>query len=1155
MPKKQSLEEIKQWMADQYVKNKLPQTGFFSTLDALVEDAPFEKAPFEQWKNYLKPGRVLEREGVRFPLKKEELDYTFEHPFTKDPNGNYYVPPNWTMTKGDLRKWIRDLRPDLALKVGVDNPLTNLSQALRDRFPAEEIQSNRRPPTLVPSRYRDWAFPTGPRGYEESALLSPAHFGMYPTHFGADVLSHSRTTLQPTSDEKRMRLVEEIQSDRHQAAAEKYTQNRDPYSQDSDFFEGRRGYLTPEGAKERVDLQEELRKLQNALRLRRPNPGDVTESLVWDDRYQRAQEISRRLKESDDLPPDAPFKDPADYAAFELRNQLLNAAKQGQDYLGLVRGADVSNRFSHRDDAREGTAYTYDKVYRSVLDKLARQYGTEVKNVDSHLKDVIDTATPSMRNMDAETVADYVDINRLHIDDSSGEDLESGFRNLSMLLNELATVNSQGTLKARKTLSQIRDIYKQHVENPTNAPESSQLIDLLWNNFSQKVSTLHDQYAENVRKKAGRSLIEGKTFPSMVLTPEIREKVLKAGVPIWSLSGAALTGLGANQLPSLTDDEETPGFAEGGSTLDTLRDWADQVGRGDEETTGNARRILSSFASQWYGMNEKSGQPEFLGGDYIGYLPGVASWRRAHGEPEYHTKGPGLLDELRSMAFGTDVGSEADERLTTLKNKVRERMGATEPHGLKQEMGDALGTMLGQLPVPTPSKANAAANVAQKLALRERLARMAKGLPKSAVEWFSPVVDPALKNYLMGTLFGGGIGAVGDSLEESAREESQGESFLESWNENNAMPAGWEREFAEGGAVKETEPLRSMLSELRSRLEELNSGLPEATPRASIEAPIMEEPMRKAKGGKVKTLLELRESLMRNLDSPNVEGTGRELVPEDKQRLNEISRVFPREEVPQYSTPESLVDLVSKPLPDVPSAPLQISRRQAIQGLASLMSPVKVPLSAKDLVIKQLTNAMEPEYEFGVGPDQMPQKPYVTPVLEGSDETFDLLQDAHDYWYEMSDEPHYPTVFAALERMPGSESLLQKMKSYRDSAGDWDEATHERAVKEIDAEFDALKKRNNFAPEDSEEYLDDLDEHEASKALESPEMKAHLEKMIDILNTSDPKDARKYVENLAGKLSNREYNALHNELDELLEEEGIGAIEIDEDDLDWEETK
>lgn len=589
----------------QYLKNKLPQTGFFSTLDELIANAPFEKAPLEQWRNYLKPGRTFEREGVRFPLKQEELDYTlnhsnFEKQFWTTPTGGF--DPKRPITKDDLRQRVQIYRPSFNMTIGTEpggsaRPRLDPELALG----RERLWSDRN--LLTDAQYRDYAHPTAPGNYEESMILSP-DFGRYDTHFGDMVLSHSRTTQQPTTDDKLMRLVEEIQSDRHQDAAEKAYPTRalrdeatnlrinleheahperaiSPYFRDSipsvpptpeeleqmslrlaelEGMQRRRGYRTPQDEElvremDRRGTELERRRDYDLGQLHRdPRRPDIVA------RQQELDDLNQRVTEIRDRVPDAPFKDPADYALLELKNQLLNASKENSDYLGLVRGEDISKRFSHAPEQAEGTAYTYDKVYQSALDKLARQYGIKRVDVPAKLQIVGDVATPTMRALETETVPDFMDMIHSHIEDTMGEGNEIP-RYMDELINELenSTGLSAPADRARRALEYAREEVLKL--NGVDRPDFKEA----WNVIQRQLGAMHRVHANAIRQSG--AIAQPKTFPALSLTPEIREKILKAGVPIWALGATGAVG------SMMQDDDQ--GYAKGGKVIGAKRmlDW------------------------------------------------------------------------------------------------------------------------------------------------------------------------------------------------------------------------------------------------------------------------------------------------------------------------------------------------------------------------------------------------------------------------------------------------------------------------------------------------------------------------------------------------------------------------------------------------------
>lgn len=833
----------------QYAKNKLPQTGFFSTLDELIANAPFERAPYDQWQKYLQPGRTLEREGVRFPLKKEELDYSKLDDLAADALGDKPV------TKDDLRDYVRRNRPDLSMRINLQ-PGSRAAERLTPEFGLQQERQGM--PLLESARYPDYAHPTTPGGYEESVTRSP-EFGEFHTHFGPLALSHSRTTMQPTADQKLMRLIEEIQSDRHQAAADRpliTTPEQDR------IFEGdspwaveeanrlketlprgpRTGYRTPEESRELTNLE--------------------GSSLTWSGGNQNLEgalntsaQMRKRIHELQAKPPDAPFKDPADYGMLEMKQQLLQAVKQNADYLGLVRGADVSDRFSHGPREREGTAYTYDKVYQSALDKLARQYGIERSEVPVNVQKTVDVATPTMRDLDTENVEDFLDMisDRLASDremEIHREDAATNLNWISRVSREMHGTDPEADRQVRDNVRQMKQIIASddRGDDPDTLPEYSPKFQDLWLSTAQALKSMHQAYSEPRLAAAARETKE-KVFPALNLTPEVRQKILKAGIPIWALGATGAVG-------SMMQDENQ-GYAEGGEVkpVPSLR-WLGKIARmmatgdtgiPDPEKQKRLALLAAGLASQVYGLDYE-GNPKFLG-DYSrqGHMATDASGRE-YWVPSENPHPPGLVDE--TVALGTLLGShapesskQAEERLAVLKQRILDEMGLEAPHGFGENTAMSLGTMLGQLPV------GGGEAVASKVVptVAGKLARLGKTAIKAPIEWFSPTVVPSASNYASGALFGGALGTL---VEDTPDDKS-----LEDMIRDTEV-----KKKAEGGSIKASiKPLQAMLAELRARLDELTPDAPLSAPRDRIGA--LSEGLEMAKGGKVSMAAKLIEKM------------------------------------------------------------------------------------------------------------------------------------------------------------------------------------------------------------------------------------------------------------------------------------------------------
>lgn len=94
---------------------------------------------------------------------------------------------------------------------------------------------------------------------------------------------------------------------------------------------------------------------------------------------------------------------------------------------------------------------------------------------------------------------------------------------------------------------------------------------------------------------------------------------------------------------------------------------------------------------------------------------------------------------------------DAEAKTGQLHKATDKAMGLGDAHGLVENLAEAGGTMLGQIPIGgTKAELSGARALASKLF-------------KSPAEWLGPTIRPSLANYGAGTLFGGLAGAAGGS--------------------------------------------------------------------------------------------------------------------------------------------------------------------------------------------------------------------------------------------------------------------------------------------------------------------------------------------------------------------------------------------------------
>lgn len=734
---------------DLFKENKLPQKGFFSTLDELVATAPQESMPAYQWAKYLAPGRKLNRDGTEFPLKQEELNYTKMGELAQ-------AAPDRSLSKEELRKILRANRPDIGISTyvtdsdlgGFDDPKSLDYRARRGmRTPGRED------PHIDEAQYDEEGLRHAgiPGSYEESVTVSP-DVGDFSSHFSPQDISWSRTTRHqlPEGNAETLRLIEEIQSDRHSAAAERKTRpilggsmaaTGDPDGPRQvlghERLPERVGYRTPEQDKELSDRTP-------AYNASSPNRRNWTDEQAAN---------SRRLDELRAIPPDAPFKDPRDYATLETRKQLLNAVADNDRFLGLTRGADQVQRYSQGMDSRRtaGMEKMYDELYPSVLKKEAGRYGAEMRDVEVPTISHADTRPSSFVEGGAETFEDFIEgLN----DYEDGTDIADRMRDLLSdyeqgLVNDPYAKNHFG-----KALRQIHKVGG--FGEKTDSDEFQKA-------YSDAAATLYTIHGFWNAKNHNTPTSVAKSFPAAEITPEVADRIRRIGVPIFKFGAGAV---GADQMLN-RDDEPQPGFAEGGSvpkkTLDYWRSVANSLGHavpGPESTKTRASNLvarpMSGFASQVLTRGEN--------GMHLGAHPGIIDEVKST---------PALLDLVGLSGAVPDFAHDATDAASANHEDTQAGMGLGAPEGLVENGLDALGTMAGQLPIPGSNMKRLS-----QLLDRSKLLKGAKKIVGPAAEWFSPSVDPTnLHNYTKGAGVGGALGAAGSALGARAT-QAQNERFM-----------------------------------------------------------------------------------------------------------------------------------------------------------------------------------------------------------------------------------------------------------------------------------------------------------------------------------------------------------------------------------------
>lgn len=706
----------------QKLKNKLPREGFFSTLDEMIDAAPFERVPARQWKAYLQPGKLLEREGVKFPLKKEELEYS------------------------GFNRWFEEL-DDEAKDAAMDKiALREMVQRMRPEFDSTETSH----------RFNQYAHPVeNPTDYSESVTNSP-DFGEFSTHFFPTTISHSRRTLQRSPQNERIHLIEEIQSDRHQRGREKGYRGVDSFEQATErsnkLYRLAKKALNEEDNLGFHDGDRAILEITQhpdwAQRWDISSPESIKLIQDWLDSREEVLRLAKQV-------PEAPFKDPSDYGTLELKTQLLDAIDNDADFLALARGADQTDRYpGMKSESLQGMNYTYDQVYPSALRKLAKRYSSDLEEVKAQVKGPTDEPE-TLR----EHELDFPDFMEATEEALQEPILPRHRLPIEDLLDEFRTSLPDREDLIRKVEDSLK-ILKQGGD--------SELMEQAWEPVGSMMDSLYRDWKSQVAPSA---TIE-KTFPAIRLTPQMKELIKKAGVPLWALSAVGV----------LPDEEER--YADGGKvkkrregSLEKISGFVKSLGaKGqlnrirrqqglkelpDQGAEDRARLVLG-LLSQIYGLDDQGeavavDKDEFLGLN----RPGIVDETMAL---------PTLLEAFGITDSSPEWATKAAERTERLRNRLQERMGVDDAHGLKEHLIESLGVMAGQLPIPgsligrLKKPVEALKNIPE-LSMLGPLNTVRRTV-QPAVEWLSPTVDPKLKNYLIGGSFGGVLGALGDEPED-----------------------------------------------------------------------------------------------------------------------------------------------------------------------------------------------------------------------------------------------------------------------------------------------------------------------------------------------------------------------------------------------------
>jgi hypothetical protein len=278
------------------------------------------------------------------------------------------------------------------------------------------------------------------------------------------------------ADGKKMLLIEEVQSDWHQAGLE-------------------RGYVNPE-AKKTLEIEfkaiaDERKNLVAELSEQEKKNGFVSleGQQRWDKFKEKEDAFKQKNKDFSGQVPDAPFKDT--WHQLALKRALKEAVDKGYDRIGLTTGKQQAERYD--------LSKQISKVYYSPPDsKQANKYGTVFKAFDSRGNEIIN------KSVTPEELPGIV-----------------GKEVAQKLLN--AESNSMGV----KAL--------EGVDLQVGGEGMKKYYDEIYPAFLEKQGKKYGAKVGETRIKTGRGVPGGEPVRYLDITPEMR-KAIKEGQPIASIT-------------------------------------------------------------------------------------------------------------------------------------------------------------------------------------------------------------------------------------------------------------------------------------------------------------------------------------------------------------------------------------------------------------------------------------------------------------------------------------------------------------------------------------------------------------------------------------------------------------------------------------------
>jgi hypothetical protein len=237
--------------------------------------------------------------------------------------------------------------------------------------------------------------------------------------------------------------------------------------------------------------------------------------------------------------PDMPFKDPADYGRLEIKNSILDAIANGQHGVGIS---------PYSPAGKDESGHTYQKIYPGELKKIANQYRGEMQVRD------LPTNKKTLQNWNVLQDANVGDVADLY-DTQGMNEYSDFFEPTRNLLKEMKQVelSAIGPNTEPAVAISIRE-----------ARSKAETASHLFEHFAKKAEETGEDVdvmaADNAFAALKRAMIhydsrlpmrlvdQSVKVPYAKITPEMKDRVQKYGLPLFSLAGAAALAPGHGVL-------------------------------------------------------------------------------------------------------------------------------------------------------------------------------------------------------------------------------------------------------------------------------------------------------------------------------------------------------------------------------------------------------------------------------------------------------------------------------------------------------------------------------------------------------------------------------------------------------------------------------